>query len=142
MPQIITRVVVLHETLAFPEGPPPDAAGTATAAAFQDLARACFGAPDSRPSFDALYVRIKQLLLEQKRAEDLIAKECPEMFLCPISMDIMTDPVIMCDGFSYDRQCIEHWLAASNLSPMTGLPLTRDTLIPNVALRQAIEAFV
>ena len=32
-------------------------------------------------------------------------------FMCPITQDIMTDPVITSDGHTYEREAIEHWYA-------------------------------
>lgn len=37
--------------------------------------------------------------------------EIPNEFMCPISMQIMYDPVLCAgDGFAYERKCIEKWL--------------------------------
>ena len=105
------------------------------------LTRACFGAAETRPSFEALSTELRALLLRQRREEQLLPREAPESFLCPVSMEIMRDPVIVCDGFSYERANIEAWLAVHQTSPMTGLPLPSTALTPNIALKQLIEAF-
>jgi hypothetical protein len=60
-------------------------------------------------------------------------------FLCPIMGDVMSDPVICTDGHSYDRSSITRWLAEHNTSPATGMVLESNLLIPNIALRNAIE---
>ena len=65
--------------------------------------------------------------------------EPPTSFLCPIGRDIMVDPVTCTDGHSYDRRNIATWLAENNTSPATGLPLPSRVLIPNIALRNAID---
>ncbi|MEI6790163.1 MAG: U-box domain-containing protein [Myxococcaceae bacterium] len=67
-------------------------------------------------------------------------------FFCPISADVMTDPVMPADGFSYERKAIEQWIRANNKqghvnSPKTGLPLEHLNLIPNHVLRDRIKAF-
>jgi hypothetical protein len=36
--------------------------------------------------------------------------EPPIEYKCPISCDIMVDPVVASDGWTYDRACIESWL--------------------------------
>ena len=68
-----------------------------------------------------------------------------EQFLCPISHELMSYPVIAADGHSYDRANIETWMREQTngqpSSPMTGAPLDNPTLIPNHALRTAIESF-
>lgn len=63
----------------------------------------------------------------------------PDEFLCPISYEVMTDPVILEDGHTYERSSIEAWLARSGRSPMTNQYLQSKGLNPNYALRSAIE---
>eukprot|EP00920_Eleutheroschizon_duboscqi_P005969 GHVT01013932.1.p1 GENE.GHVT01013932.1~~GHVT01013932.1.p1 ORF type:complete len:284 (+),score=37.85 GHVT01013932.1:2480-3331(+) len=50
------------------------------------------------------------------------------------------DPVCTVDGHSYDRVAIEDWLARGHVaSPLTGLPLVSNVLIPNYNLRRVID---
>ncbi|XP_047075349.1 U-box domain-containing protein 70-like isoform X2 [Lolium rigidum] len=64
----------------------------------------------------------------------------PSYFICPISQDVMNDPHIAADGFTYEGDLIRSWLnTGSDTSPMTNLPLEHDELIPNLALRSAIQ---
>ena len=60
-------------------------------------------------------------------------------FFCPITGDIMRDPVTTADGQTYDRAAIQTWLERSDTSPAAGARLPSKTLTPNIALRQAIE---
>ena len=60
-------------------------------------------------------------------------------FFCPMTFDIMRDPVSTADGHTYDRAAIENWLERNDTSPATGAKLPQKTLTPNIALRQAIE---
>ena len=67
----------------------------------------------------------------------------PSSFLCPVTQQLMADPVSTSDGFSYEREAISEWLAGGNLSsPMTGAALGRAELVPNHALRSAIQQFL
>jgi serine/threonine protein kinase len=69
----------------------------------------------------------------------------PEAFFCSISFDIMSDPVILgSTGHSFEREEIEAWLENHTTNPLTNDELsTQDRiLIPNHALRSAIEEFV
>ena len=59
--------------------------------------------------------------------------------MCPISRELMDDPVMCTDGHSYDRKNIARWLTEHNTSPATGAPLASNVLLPNIALRNAIE---
>jgi hypothetical protein len=61
-------------------------------------------------------------------------------FLCPITQEVMTDPVIGSDGITYERAAIEAWFAAGhNTSPLTRAPMTSRSLVPNIALRALIQ---
>jgi hypothetical protein len=68
-----------------------------------------------------------------------LAFDFREMFYCPISMQVMLDPVQTVDGFTYERQLIEEWLGQHDSSPSSGAPLTCKTLTPNIALKAAIQ---
>ncbi|XP_051118045.1 U-box domain-containing protein 15 [Andrographis paniculata] len=53
----------------------------------------------------------------------------PKEFLCPITMEIMTDPVIVATGQTYERDNIEKWLASDRRTcPKTGKVLERDSI--------------
>ncbi|KAK7324830.1 hypothetical protein VNO77_28702 [Canavalia gladiata] len=71
--------------------------------------------------------------------------EIPEFFTCPISLEIMKDPVTTVTGITYDRESIEHWLLSTKncLCPVTKQPLPRnsDFLTPNHTLRRLIQAW-
>lgn len=58
---------------------------------------------------------------------------------CPITHEMMTEPVMMVDGYSYEKRAIQHWLTQSNRSPMTNLPLHDTRLIPNLKLLEIIN---
>jgi hypothetical protein len=64
----------------------------------------------------------------------------PNEFMCPISHEIMTNPVICADGYTYDRIQIETWFLTSNKSPMTNIVIDK-TLVPNRALKETIERY-
>lgn len=52
----------------------------------------------------------------------------------------MEDPVICCDGHTYEREAIEMWLRNNSRSPKTNQQLPSNELVPNYALKSAIEA--
>ncbi|XP_028073849.1 U-box domain-containing protein 35-like [Camellia sinensis] len=62
----------------------------------------------------------------------------PNLFMCPILKDVMEDPCVAADGYTYDRKAIEIWLKEDDKSPMTNLPLPDKSLIPNYTLLSAI----
>lgn len=64
----------------------------------------------------------------------------PAFFKCPISLDLMQDPVSLCTGVSYDRSSIETWLALGHdTCPATMRPLDNRHLTPNHTLRRLIH---
>ncbi|XP_006655773.1 U-box domain-containing protein 35 [Oryza brachyantha] len=62
----------------------------------------------------------------------------PSHFICPILQEVMVDPYVASDGYTYDRKAIELWLSMNDKSPMTNLRLPHKNLIPNHSLRSAI----
>ena len=65
----------------------------------------------------------------------------PDDFICPITAEIMTDPVSTLDGFTYERAAITEWLRTKDISPKTGATLESKALIPNHLVRGMIRAF-
>ncbi|XP_020236606.1 U-box domain-containing protein 26 isoform X1 [Cajanus cajan] len=64
----------------------------------------------------------------------------PYHFRCPISLELMRDPVTVCTGQTYDRASIESWVSTGNTTcPVTRATLTDFTLIPNHTLRRLIQ---
>ena len=62
--------------------------------------------------------------------------EIPPKLQCPLSLELMIDPVMDAAGQAYERSAIEAWLARGNRTdPMTGEPLAHTNLIPNVFAR-------
>ncbi|KAF6156009.1 hypothetical protein GIB67_035366 [Kingdonia uniflora] len=70
--------------------------------------------------------------------------EVPQYFICPISLQIMKDPVTMVTGITYDRESIEQWLSSDTNAtcPLTKQLLPTDSdLTPNHTLRRLIQAW-
>ncbi|MCD7456318.1 hypothetical protein HAX54_031271 [Datura stramonium] len=54
-----------------------------------------------------------------------VGVQIPYHFRCPISLELMRDPVTVCTGQTYDRQSIESWVATGNTTcPVTRAPLS------------------
>ena len=63
-------------------------------------------------------------------------------FRCPITMEIMTDPVILGDdGNTYERSAITNWLNSNHTSPITRVHADVRNLYPNRALKNLIETY-
>ena len=65
----------------------------------------------------------------------------PNEFYCPITTELMIDPVMASDGFSYEREAIESWLRLKQISPMTNEQLKNKELLPNRQLKKLIDDY-
>lgn len=73
-------------------------------------------------------------------SNNFIDRNTPEHFLCPITQEIMTDPVIAADGQTYDRNSITEWLSRGNRrSPLNGSTLSTTRLLDNIFARISIR---
>lgn len=85
--------------------------------------------------FGASTPRSHRIRRRQSDAEVVL----PVDFRCPITLDLMTDPVVVATGQTYDRTSINFWIESGhNTCPKTGQTLAHTNLIPNVALKNLI----
>lgn len=67
----------------------------------------------------------------------------PHLFRCPISLDLLTDPVTLSTGQTYDRSSIEKWLNLGNQTcPVTMQKLHDPSMVPNHTLRHLIDQWL
>ncbi|KAL5798672.1 hypothetical protein ACOSQ2_003492 [Xanthoceras sorbifolium] len=65
---------------------------------------------------------------------------CPEEFKCPLSKELMRDPVILASGQTFDKPYIQRWLKAGNRTcPRTQQVLSHAILTPNHLIREMIS---
>ena len=64
--------------------------------------------------------------------------EPPDEYLCPITQELMRDPVIASDGHTYERGAIEIWFSKKVVSPKTGSALETSATFPNHIMRRQI----
>ncbi|KAH8517612.1 hypothetical protein H0E87_005512 [Populus deltoides] len=79
----------------------------------------------------------------KRRSSSLKLREtvlCPEEFKCPLSKELMRDPVVLATGQTYDRPFIQKWLKAGNRTcPLTQQVLSHTILTPNLLIREMIS---
>ncbi|GLU02360.1 hypothetical protein SLE2022_196140 [Rubroshorea leprosula] len=86
--------------------------------------------PDLKPS---VVRELEQLHISEERP-------VPSFFVCPILQEIMHDPQVAADGFTYEGEALRGWFEnGRETSPMTNLKLPHLNLTPNHALRFAIQ---
>ena len=75
---------------------------------------------------------------EPEKKQDL-KDDPPDEYICPISLEIMEDPVIAADGYTYERVEIEAWFMKTRTSPKTNEALLHTHLVPNRNLKNLIK---
>jgi len=66
----------------------------------------------------------------------------PKDFVCPITLEIMENPVIAADGHSYERTALENWLKnGTKTSLLTRKQLGHERMIENISLKKVIDDF-
>ncbi|EYU42001.1 hypothetical protein MIMGU_mgv1a002394mg [Erythranthe guttata] len=74
-----------------------------------------------------------------RRQKSTAEVNCPADFRCPISLDLMRDPVVVSTGQTYDRSSINLWVESGHATcPKTGQTLSHTHFIPNLALKNMI----
>ncbi|XP_031275876.1 E3 ubiquitin-protein ligase PUB23-like [Pistacia vera] len=71
-------------------------------------------------------------------------KDYPLDFRCPISMELMTDPVTICTGVTYERKNIEKWffIYKKKTCPATMQSINTLDITPNHTLNRLIQAWI
>ncbi|KAL3647521.1 hypothetical protein CASFOL_008489 [Castilleja foliolosa] len=94
--------------------------------------------PDLRDVVLPALERLKDFAEKARDLALITPPRPPKHFMCPILNEVMDDPCVAADGYTYDRQAIEAWLREKNTSPVTDLPLPHKYLTPNYTLLSAI----
>lgn len=76
-------------------------------------------------------------------AEADMPTDVPDYLCCKITLDIFRDPVISPSGITYERGVIlDHLQKVGTFDPITREPLSESQLIPNLAIKEAVQAFL
>ncbi|XP_052187227.1 E3 ubiquitin-protein ligase CHIP [Diospyros lotus] len=79
----------------------------------------------------------------QEAGEADMPKEVPDYLCCKITLDIFRDPVITPSGITYERAVIiDHLQKVGRFDPVTREPLKEYQLISNLAIKEAVQAFL
>jgi hypothetical protein len=84
-------------------------------------------------------------MAENQENQEFKFEDIPEEFTCVITMDLMKDPVIASDGFTYERSGIEELLRTARgppRSPRTNVQLANQNLTPNRGLQLRIKEWM
>ncbi|KAK7385781.1 hypothetical protein VNO78_31637 [Psophocarpus tetragonolobus] len=91
---------------------------------------------DCKPLSAFLYNKVH----DSSSSSQSITLNVPDEFRCPISLDLMRDPVIVSSGHTYDRPSIAQWINSGHPTcPKSGQRLIHTALIPNCALKSLVQ---
>ncbi|TVU36269.1 hypothetical protein EJB05_18196, partial [Eragrostis curvula] len=95
---------------------------------------------DGINDFSELVNHMLDKLVEAKQMHSINGVPVPADFCCPLSLELMSDPVIVQSGQTYERVFIDHWFDMGyNVCPKTRQRLGHTNLIPNYTVKQLIE---
>ena len=58
--------------------------------------------------------KVEESLSQTSYLDDDDYGDAPEFLVCPITQEVMEDPVITSDGHTFERSAIEAWLGKNN----------------------------
>ncbi|TMW61279.1 hypothetical protein Poli38472_013742 [Pythium oligandrum] len=80
---------------------------------------------------------------DRSTSADATLQQMLELFHCPLSLELMQDPVMTPNGDTYEREMIERHLEVNgSFDPMTRASLTKAQLYPNRALKMLMETLL
>ncbi|CAE6177965.1 unnamed protein product [Arabidopsis arenosa] len=94
--------------------------------------------PDLKDQILPALENLKKVAEKARNSLSGVSTQPPTHFFCPLLKDVMNEPCVAADGYTYDRRAIEEWLEEHDTSPMTDSPLHSKNLLPNYTLYTAI----
>ncbi|KAL3526846.1 hypothetical protein ACH5RR_011502 [Cinchona calisaya] len=87
----------------------------------------------------ALVTHMHDCLVLMKQSQSCSPVPIPADFCCPLSLELMTDPVIVASGQTYERAFIRKWIDLGlTVCPKTRQTLAHTNLIPNYTVKALI----
>ncbi|XP_024968402.1 U-box domain-containing protein 4-like isoform X1 [Cynara cardunculus var. scolymus] len=87
----------------------------------------------------ALVTHMHDCFVEMKQSQSCSPVPIPPDFCCPLSLELMTDPVIVASGQTYERAYIHNWIDLGlTVCPKTMQTLGHTNLIPNYTVKALI----
>lgn len=82
--------------------------------------------------------------VEEQQLQEVwpLGEDSFNIFLCPITHDVLKDPVVAADGYTYERTAITRWFKTSRKSPITGQIMPHTTVFPNQSVRTLLKSLM
>ena len=78
-------------------------------------------------------------LLEKSALPSEDYRPLPDAYYCPITSELIYQPVIVPEGNTFEPAAIQHWIDANHNSPLSRTPLEMSDLYDNTALKNLLE---
>ncbi|KAI3794117.1 hypothetical protein L1987_36744 [Smallanthus sonchifolius] len=89
-----------------------------------------------------LVTHMHDCFIEMKQSQSSNTVPIPPDFCCPLSLELMTDPVIVASGQTYERRYIRNWIDLGlTVCPKTMQTLVHTNLIPNYTVKALIASW-
>nr|GLL44962.1 U-box domain-containing protein 2-like isoform X3 [Ipomoea trifida] len=86
-----------------------------------------------------LVTHMREALVMMKQSENSTSVSIPADFCCPLSLELMRNPVTVASGQTYEWACIRKWIVLGlRVCPNTRQTLAHTNLIPNCSLKAQI----
>lgn len=83
--------------------------------------------------------QIRDCMMKLESFNSINGIKIPPYFQCPLSLELMLDPVIVASGQTYERASIQRWLDEGlNICPLTHQKLSHTNLTPNYTVKALI----
>ncbi|KAL1289818.1 hypothetical protein AAHE18_20G086300 [Arachis hypogaea] len=93
-------------------------------------------------AFDRVFSKLSSINLKPNNRKSGPMPLPPEELRCPISLQLMSDPVIIASGQTYERACIEKWFSdGHNTCPKTQQKLPHLLLTPNYNVKNLVASW-
>lgn len=103
----------------------------------------CSGLDLDDETAEVMMKELKWLKKVEIQIEKPFNMDVPDEFLCPITHEIMREPVTCSDGFTYEKNAIAEWFMSGKFtSPMTNETLANTDFAPNLEIRDDIRKFL
>lgn len=90
----------------------------------------------------ALVTHMHDRFVMMKQSQSCSPVPIPPDFCCPLSLELMTDPVIVASGQTYERAFIRKWIDLGlTVCPKTRQTLAHTNLIPNYTVKALIASW-
>ena len=81
------------------------------------------------------------LSIENENSIEGMKEEIIDDISCPITREIMIEPVVLSDGHTYEKEAVKIWLREHNTSPKTNKPLILGKHFNESTIYQAAHGF-